>query len=151
MIKRFSQLVSKIIPKAPAKETTIKKEDIECAIDEQTVDCEGEAFTNDALNYYESYTGIPAPVYLEPDPWFGNEAPPYTEKQQEYRQSEAIERLHEDIRKMTETKESPNIHQEMYELASKNWNTVSETQGGSESFQEGPGGWNSGTGHNQFT
>tara|TARA_R100000027_G_scaffold39453_1_gene29251 strand:+ start:1028 stop:1483 length:456 start_codon:yes stop_codon:yes gene_type:complete len=151
MIKRFSQLVSKIIPKAPAKETTIKKEDIECAIDEQTVDCEGEAFTNDALNYYKSYTGIPAPVYLEPDPWFGNEAPPYTEKQQEYRQSEAIERLHEDIRKMTETKESPNIHQEMYELASKNWNTVKETQGGSENFQEGPGGWNSGTGHNQFT
>ena len=50
MIKRFSQLVSKIIPKAPAKETTIKKEDIECAIDEQTVDCEGEAFTNDAWN-----------------------------------------------------------------------------------------------------
>ena len=151
MIKRFSQLVSKIIPKAPAKETTIKKEDIECAIDEQTVDCEGEAFTNDALNYYEPYTGIPAPVYLESDPWFGNEAPPYTEKQQEYRQNEAIERLHEDIRKMTETKESPNIHQEMYELASKNWNTVKETQGGSENFQEGPGRWNSGTGHNQFT
>ena len=129
----------------------ITEDQIQCAIDEQIVDCEGEAFTNDALNYYEPYTGIPAPVYLEPDPWFGNEAPPYTEKQQEYRQSEAIERLHEDIRKMTETKESPNIHQEMYELASKNWNTVKETQGGSENFQEGPGGWNSGTGHNQFT
>ena len=50
---------------------------------------------------------------------------------------------------MTETKESPNIHQEMYELASKNWNTVKETQGGSENFQEGPGRWK--VRHNQFT
>ena len=38
----------------------------------------------------------------------------------------------------------------MYEIASKNWNTVAETQGGSENFQSGPGGWNSGTGMGQF-
>ena len=38
----------------------------------------------------------------------------------------------------------------MYELASKNWNTVSETQGGSENFHEGPGGWTSGNGMRQF-
>ena len=47
-------------------------------------------------------------------------------------------------------RESSNIHQEMYELATKNWTTVAETQGGSENFQEGPGGWNSGTGMAQF-
>ena len=47
--------------------------------------------------------------------------------------------------------ESEDIHQKMYDIATQNWNTVSESQGGSENFQEGPGGWNSGTGHNQFT
>ena len=48
------------------------------------------------------------------------------------------------------SRESSNIHQEMYELSTKNWTTVAETQGGSENFQEGPGGWNSGTGMAQF-
>ena len=38
----------------------------------------------------------------------------------------------------------------MYEKATKNWNTVKETQGGSENFQEGSGGWNSGTGMGQY-
>ena len=32
-------------------------------------------------------------------------------------------------------RESSNIHQEMYELATKNWTTVAETQGGSENFR----------------
>ncbi len=49
-----------------------------------------------------------------------------------------------------ETKESDDIHQKMYEIASKNWSTVAETQGGSENFQSGPGGWNSGNGMGQF-
>ena len=43
-----------------------------------------------------------------------------------------------------------NIHQKMYEIATKNWTTVGETQGGSENFHEGPGGWNSGNGMGQF-
>ena len=38
----------------------------------------------------------------------------------------------------------------MYEMATKNWNTVKETQGGSENFQENHGGWNSGTGMGQY-
>ena len=42
--------------------------------------------------------------------------------------------------------ESEDIHQKMYDIATQNWNTVSESQGGSENFQEGPGGWNSGNG-----
>ena len=42
------------------------------------------------------------------------------------------------------------IHAKMYEIATQNWTTVEETQGGSENFQEGPGGWNSGTGLAQF-
>ena len=144
MIKRFAELLEKVIPKP------IKEEKIECAIDEDIVDCEGEAFRQDALKHYEAYTGIPAPAYLEDDPWFGP-APEYTEKQQEYRQQEATERLHEELREEKKTCESHDIHAKMYEIVTKNWTTVAETQGASENFQEGPGGWNSGTGYNQFS
>ena len=33
--------------------------------------------------------------------------------------------------------EDENIHQKMYEMATKNWNTVGEFLGGSENFQGG--------------
>ena len=97
----------------------------------------------------EPFTGVPAPVYLKDDEWFGP-APEYTEKQQEYRQQEAMERLHQEYREEKKTCESHDIHAKMYQIATKNWTTVAETQGGSENFQEGPDGWNSGTGINQF-
>ena len=110
--------------------------DIECAIDEEVVDC------SEMDN--PPYIGVPAPAYLEDDEWFGP-APVKTEKQEAYIQlEEATERLHEDMRKEFGKVESENIHEELYKMASKNWNTVSETQGGSENFQEGPNGWSSG-------
>ena len=118
MIKRFVELLEKVIPK------TIKEEKILCAIDIRIVDC----------NEMDSppYIGVPAPVYLKDDPWFGP-APEYTEKQQEYRQQEATERLHQELREK-KTCESHDIHVKMYEIATKNWTTVAETQGGSENF-----------------
>ena len=110
--------------------------DIECAIDEEVVDC--------SEMDSPPYIGVPAPAYLEDDEWFGP-APVLTEKQEAYIQlEEATERLHEDMRKESGKVESENIHEELYKMASKNWNTVSETQGGSENFQEGPNGWSSG-------
>ena len=110
--------------------------DIECAIDEEVVDC--------SEMDSPPYVGVPAPAYLEDDEWFGP-APVKTEKQEAYIQiEEATERLHEDMRKESGKVESENIHEELYKMASKNWNTVSETQGGSENFQEGPNGWSSG-------
>tara|TARA_R100000030_G_scaffold71482_2_gene55029 strand:+ start:2969 stop:3415 length:447 start_codon:yes stop_codon:yes gene_type:complete len=110
--------------------------DIECAIDEEVVDC--------SEMDSPPYVGVPAPAYLEDDEWFGP-APVLTEKQEAYIQlEEATERLHEDMRKESGKVESENIHEELYKMASKNWNTVSETQGGSENFQEGPNGWSSG-------
>ena len=72
-----------------------------------------------------------------------------TEKQLTHEQMlEEAARREEENRK--EQKESEDIHQKMYEMATANWNTVAESQGGSENFQEGPGGWCSGTGYNQF-
>ena len=110
--------------------------DIECAIDEEVVDC--------SEMDSPPYIGVPAPAYLEDDEWFGP-APVLTEKQEAYIElEEATERLHEDMRKEAGKVESENIHEELYKMASKNWTTVSETQGGSENFQEGPNGWSSG-------
>ena len=117
---------------------------VTCAIGDEVADCK------ELQALESSYIGVPAPAVLQEDSWFGS-VPEHTDKQKEYLQQEAQERLHDDLRKEHEkSKESENIHQEMYELASKNWNTVSETQGGSENFHEGPGGWTSANGMRQF-
>jgi len=138
MIKQVIKSIKQIfIPRSEFEE-----DDVDCLVDDKKVDC--------GTSKESSWTGVPAPAVLQEDSWFGS-VPEHTEKQKEYLQQEAQERLHDDLRKEHEkSKESENIHQEMYELASKSWNTVSETQGGSENFQKGPGGWNSGTGMRQF-
>ena len=109
---------------------------IECSVDEDKVDCQ--QLDGDQE---KAYTGIPAPVLNPVDEWF---ASPYgapaviTEKQQEYQ--EATERLHEEMRKDSGV-ESDNIHQEMYELATKGGKTTTQLDpipvGGSENFQGG--------------
>ena len=127
----------------------ITEDQIQCAIDEQIVDCEGEAFKQDALNYY---TGVPAPVYLEDDPWFGP-APERSEKQLDYMEQEIEEKRLE--RENNFSVEPSDIHHLMYEIATKNQNTTIDLDpiysGGSENFQEGPGGWRSGNGMSQFS
>ena len=130
----IKQLIKKLFSE------NITKEKIECAIDETVVECEGEAFTNDALNYYAPYTGVPAPVLTPHDDWF--EDPPKTEMQMEY------EHINDDPHdgwwlrpewQDQETKESANIHQEMYEIATKSGATTIQLDpiGGSENFQGG--------------
>ena len=120
----------------------IDEKDIECAIDENIVDCEGEAFKQDALNYY---TGVPAPAYLEDDEWFGP-APVRSQKQIDYMEKEVEMKRQE--REQNFSVESDNIHQKMYEIATQNHNTTIDLDppGGSENFHEGPGGWTSGNG-----
>ena len=127
----------------------VKNSDIECAIDEETVPCdtlEDVFFSPEAQG---SWTGIPAPAYLEDDPWFGP-APERTEKQKDYMAVEMEWKIEEEKKRKESGAEPDDIHQKMYEIATKNWNTVSESQGASENFQEGPGGWTSGTGMGQF-
>ena len=96
-----------------------------------------------------SYTGVPAPDYLEIDPWFS--PPVLSEKQMTYKEAHDKAVEEQQILDESETKESADIHQKLYEAASKNWTTVLESQGGSENFHEGPGGWTSGTGYGQFS
>ena len=113
----------------------ISEEDIECAIDENIVDCEH--FDDDQD---KAYVGVPAPVLTPHDDWF--EDAPKTEMQMEY------EHINDDPHdgwwlrpewQDQETKESANIHQEMYEIATKSGATTLQLDpiGGSENFQGG--------------
>ncbi len=125
------------------KEIFIPKEDVQCAIDDDVVDC---------TELQEPYIGVPAPEYLSEDPWF---APPVlSDKQMTIK--EAHEHAVADNQILAEgddgVVESPDIHQKMYEIATKGSATTLQLDppGGSENFHEGPGGWNSGTGLRQF-
>ena len=122
----------------------ISKEEIECAIDEQTVNCA-------VMEEEPAYTGVPAPVLTPHDDWF--EDAPKTEMQMEY------EHINDDPHdgwwlspEHRDTKEPDNIHQMMYEIATKSQSTTLhiDPPGGSENYQEGKNEWNSGTGMGQF-
>ena len=115
-------------------EKKIDEEDIECAIDEDVVDC--------TEMEEEPYVGVPAPILNPVDEWF---ASPYgcssaiTEKQQDYMVQEAEIKKQEDENRQYWTKESENIHQVMYEMATKSGATTVQLDpiGGSENFQGG--------------
>ena len=144
MIKKIKETLGQIFHSPEATGSW----DVECAIDEDIVDCK--EFEEDGLDYEDQYyTGVPAPAYLEIDPWFS--PPVLSEKQMTYKEAHDKAVEEQQILDESETKESADIHQKLYEAASKNWTTVLESQGGSENFQEGPGGWMSGTGYGQFT
>jgi hypothetical protein len=117
---------------------TQKPKDLECAIDEDKIDCEHLDDDQD-----KAYVGVPAPILNPIDEWF---SAPYgcpsaiTEKQKEY------EHINDDFQdgwwlrpEYQDTKESPNIHQDMYDLATKNGKTTTQLDpiGGSENFQGG--------------
>ena len=108
----------------------ISEQEIECAIDENIVEC--------TEMEEEPFTGVPAPIVLTKDPWFGS-APvsdaniDYMEREHKAFKQDALNYYNQ------ETKESPNIHQEMYELATKSGATTLQLDpiGGSENFQGG--------------
>ena len=112
----------------------ISEEDIECAIDENIVDCEH--FDDDQD---KAYVGVPAPVMTPVDDWFTGSYGfateiPITEKQKDYMERENEMKMAED-----QSKEDDNIHQLMYEMATKSGATTLQLDpiGGSENFQGG--------------
>ena len=109
----------------------IKEKDIECAIDENVVDC--------TEMEEEPYVGIPAPALTPVDDWFSGPYGCPTEKQQDYMAQEAEIKKQEAENRQYWTKESANIHQEMYDLATKSGATTVQLDpiGGSENFQGG--------------
>jgi len=97
-----------------------------------------------------SYTGVAAPVVTPTDNWFSE--PVKTEKVIAY-EKHVAQKIEEQkfIEAAQPKKEAQDIHQQMYERVTKYWGTWQEEHlGGSENFQSGPGGWNSGTGMGQF-
>ena len=109
----------------------IKEKDIECAIDENVVDC--------TEMEEEPYVGIPAPTLTPVDDWFSGPYGCPTEKQQDYMAQEAEIKKQEAENRQYWTKESANIHQEMYDLATKSGATTVQLDpiGGSENVQGG--------------
>ncbi len=112
----------------------ISEEDIECAIDENIVDCDH--FDDDQD---KAYVGVPAPVLTPVDDWFSGSYGfateiPITEKQKDY-----MERENEMMMAEDQSKEPDNIHQLMYEMATKSGATTLQLDpiGGSENFQGG--------------
>ena len=98
----------------------------------------------------ENYVGVPAPVSTPFDSWFSK--PVKSEKVIAY-EKHVAQKIEEQkfIEAAQPKKEPEDIHQQMYERVTKYWGTWQEEHlGGSENFQSGPGGWNSGTGMGQF-
>tara|TARA_B100000902_G_C26999071_1_gene758946 strand:- start:300 stop:722 length:423 start_codon:yes stop_codon:yes gene_type:complete len=133
MIRRIKQLIETQTSILQKKAGIFKEENVECVIDEDVVECKEIDIP--------PYTGIPAPALNPEDDWF---ASPYTltepelnNNQEEYQQ-EAVERLHDDIRKH-DNKEPEDIHQVMYDMATRNGSTTIQLNpvGGSENFQGG--------------
>ena len=130
IIKKLKETLGQVFH-SPEASGTWTNDDIECAIDEDVVEC-------DEMDS-PPYTGIPAPILTPVDDWF---SAPYgcpTEKQQDYMTQEAEIKKQESENRQYWTKESANIHQEMYNLATKSGATTVQLDpiGGSENFQGG--------------
>ena len=113
---------------------TQKPNDIECAIDEDKVDCEHLDDDQD-----KAYVGVPAPILNPLDDWFSSSygcPSAVTEKQKDYMERET------ELKMCPETGdyvEPANIHQVMYEMATRSGATTVQLDpiGGSENFQGG--------------
>ena len=127
-LKQFFETQTSLLEK---KAGIFKEEDIECSVDEQIVDCK-------ELDE-DPYVGVPAPILTPVDDWFSSPygfatKMPLTEKQKDYMEKET-----EIKRAEVQTKEPDNIHQLMYEIATKNSATTLQLDpiGGSENFLGG--------------
>ena len=113
-----------------------KQKEIRCTID----DLEAPLFECGPGHLTQGYgfVGIPAPKVLKNDPWFGE--PVKSEKQLEY------EHINDDPHdgwwlrpEWQDPKEPDNIHEVMYDMATKSGKTTTQLDpvGGSENFQGG--------------
>ena len=112
---------------------TQKPKDLECAIDEDKVDCE---HLDD--DQEKAYVGVPAPVLNPLDDWFSSSygcPSAVTEKQKDYMEQETVMKQQE----QNSSIEPENIHQVMYEMATRSGATTVQLDpiGGSENFQGG--------------
>jgi hypothetical protein len=98
-----------------------KQEKLECSVDDIPVSCNtlGDVFHSpEAQGTW--FTGTPAPPYLKEDEWFS--PPVISEKGMDVVQQEAEIKREEESKKTS--KEPDNIHEVMYNLATKNQSTT---------------------------
>jgi len=121
------------------------EKNVECSVDKNDIDCEKleaplrECGPGHFTQGYGSYVGVPAPVLNPVDEWFSSSYGSPTEKQKNYMEREAEVKKQEEENRQYWTNESANIHQEMYDLATKGGKTTTQLDpvGGSENFQGG--------------
>ena len=138
VIKKIKQIFETQTTLLMKKAGTFNEKDLECSIDEDVVDCI-------ELDEDPVYVGVLAPAIAPTDEWFN--LPVLTEKGIDYMEQETaikIQEAQDDF-----SVEPDDIHERMYEIATKNHDTILniDPPGGSENFQEG---WHSGTGWGQF-
>ena len=127
-------MIKKLINKLFTQKIT--DEDIECAVDENVVDCKTFDDEQD-----KAYVGVPAPILNPVDEWFsssyGCPTLAVTEKQKDYMEQETL--IKQQQYQETNSVEPENIHQVMYDLATKSGKTTTQLDpiGGSENFQGG--------------
>tara|TARA_R110002020_G_scaffold31901_1_gene98873 strand:+ start:668 stop:1078 length:411 start_codon:yes stop_codon:yes gene_type:complete len=114
-----------------------KQKEVKCTIDNLEAplfEC-GPGHLTQGYGFF-GYTGVPAPTVLTNDPWFG--PAPISDSNKDYMERE-YDVLKEDVYTIQETKEQENIHQIMYEIATRCGKTTTQLDpvGGSENFQGG--------------
>ena len=116
------------------------EKDIECAIDEETVDCESQAFKEDALNYY---TGVPSNQHVLDDWFSGPYGQPIEPKDKVTFGGNYEGPLYAPYTAVDEFKNGSigddGMHQKMYDIATQSGKTTLQLNpiGGSENFQGG--------------
>ena len=144
MIKKIKDTIKNLL---------LIEKNIECAIDDLTVKCEdleapavecGPGHLTQGYGWLgkasrsEGYTGtVPAPRVLAEDPWFG--PAPMSTKQLSYVKEQLYQEEMRHKCMSFEHKEPENIHQVMYDMATKSGATTVQLDpiGGSENFQGG--------------
>ena len=130
MIKKIKEIFETQTTLLKKKAGIFKEEEVECAIDEVIVDCK--EIDKDP------YIGVPAPIIPNNDPWFN--PPIVSEFNKDYMELEH-QAFKEEAHKFYGTKEPENIHEVMYEMATKSFPTTLQLDppsiGGSENFQGG--------------
>jgi hypothetical protein len=143
MINKIKETLSQVFFSPEASGTWEEK--IECAIDDVTVKCEdleapiqecGPGHLTQGYGFF-GYTGVPAPRVLEDDEWFG--PAPVSDLNQDHVAQEAEIKQQEQENRQYWTNEPEDIHQVMYEMATKSGATTVQLDpiGGSENFQGG--------------
>jgi len=117
-----------------------KQKEVKCTIDDLEAplfEC-GPGHLTQGYGFF-GYTGVPAPAILPDDPWFGP-SPVKSEKQKQIVPQDIVVNMDGGVGGSWKINSEPeNIHEVMYEMATKNAPTTIQLDpvGGSENFMGG--------------